>query len=114
MPSQRTEISIRHDNGNEETLKPAKRAESFYKMCDFHWFAHDFVPCILGVAFLKLENETKRVTLPSSLISLASVHVMFVEAFKPRISMETFETSQSVVYIKDRASSVFYELDDIG
>jgi len=63
--------------------------------------------------FLVYRNETKRAVLPNEVTSVDTVRALFVRSFPHSLSMRSFDVSSRKIYVLDRMSGIFYELDDL-
>ena len=68
---------------------------------------------LAGQVFLMFHNETKRALLPNEVTSLDTVRALFVRSFPHWLSMRWFDSPSHKIYILDRTSGIFYELDDL-
>ena len=67
----------------------------------------------IGQVFLVYHNETKRALLPNEVTSVDTVRALFVRSFPHSLSMRSFDAPSRKIYILDRTSGIFYELDDL-
>lgn len=63
--------------------------------------------------FLVYHSETKRALLPNEVTSVDTVRALFVRSFPHSLSMRSFDSPSRKIYILDRTSGIFYELDDL-
>jgi len=68
-----------------------------------------------GYVFLMYRGETRRAVLPNRVSSVDTLRALFVCAFPHALSMSLLKSSSSSlkIYILDKLSAVFYELDDL-
>ncbi|ESO07115.1 hypothetical protein HELRODRAFT_152130, partial [Helobdella robusta] len=67
----------------------------------------------LGQVFLTFNEETKRSLLPNEVTSMDTVKALFVRSFPHSLTMRWFDDPMKKVYILDRSTNVFYELEDL-
>jgi len=66
-----------------------------------------------GYVFLVYAGETRRAVLPSRVTSVDTVRALFVCSFPHALSMPLLKSPTRTIYILDKLSAVFYELDDL-
>jgi len=58
-------------------------------------------------------NETRRAVLPNQVTSIDTLRALFVCVFPHALSMPLLQSASRKIYILDKLSGVFYELDDL-
>ena len=66
-----------------------------------------------GQVFLTYNEETKKSQLPNEVTSMDTVKALFVRAFPKNLNMQWFDSPLKKIYILDRITSVYYEVDDL-
>jgi len=72
--------------------------------------------CITGISgyvFLVYRDETRRALLPNQVTSIDTLRALFVCVFPHALSMSLLQSASRRVYILDKSSGVFFELDDL-
>jgi len=59
-------------------------------------------------------GETRRAVLPNRVSSVDTLRALFVCAFPHALSMSLLKSAALKIYILDKLSAVFYQLDDLG
>jgi len=68
---------------------------------------------ISGYVFLIYRGETRRAVLPNQVTSIDTLRALFVCVFPHSLSMSLLKSASRKIYILDKLSGVFYELDDL-
>jgi len=68
---------------------------------------------IAGYVFLMYHDETRRAMLPNQVTSLDTLRALFVCVFPHALSMSLLQSTSRKIYILDKLSGVFYELDNL-
>jgi len=68
---------------------------------------------ITGYVFLVQRNETRRAVLPNQVTSIDTLRALFVCVFPHVLSMSLLQSPSRKIYLLDKLSGVFYELDDL-
>jgi len=58
-------------------------------------------------------DETRRALLPNQVTSVDTLRALFVCVFPHALSMSQLQLATRKIYILDKLSGVFYELDDL-
>ena len=58
-------------------------------------------------------DETRRAMLPNQVTSLDTLRALFVCVFPHALSMSLLQSTSRKIYILDKLSGVFYELDNL-
>jgi len=58
-------------------------------------------------------DETRRALLPNQVTSIDTLRALFVCVFPHTLSMSQLQLASRKIYILDKMSGVFYELDDL-
>ncbi|CAF0787603.1 unnamed protein product [Didymodactylos carnosus] len=68
----------------------------------------------LGLCFLCVGDETKKVLLPNEVTCTDTVKALFVRAFPHHLSMKYMDQDTVRIYVKDPERDLFYQLEDIS
>ncbi|XP_006817356.1 coiled-coil domain-containing protein CG32809-like, partial [Saccoglossus kowalevskii] len=65
------------------------------------------------LVYLQYVNETRRAWMPNQVTGVDTVRALFVRAFPKLLSMPLIERTGKTIYIRDRITEIFYELQNL-